>query len=88
MICLLCSRESAFKEHFEKHHLTPRCKKGKRTIDVCIDCGNQIHKLFTIKELCALNTLDLLLNHPRVKKWSLWVKNRPIGICMKSKKKR
>lgn len=86
--CRLCERPTPEK-YQEKHHLTPRCKKGKETVLVCIDCANQIHEIFTISELNILyNTIESLKNHPKVQTWIKWVKDRPFGICMKRKKKR
>lgn len=87
--CPLCRR---IPPSFEKHHLTPRCKKGGKrgTILLCIDCGDQIHQLFTNKELAKeYNTLEKLLANPKIQKWIEWVKNKKkFGICMKTKKRR
>lgn len=88
MICPICNRDTPEK-YQEKHHLTPRCKKGKKTILICIDCGNQIHELFTVQELKNLyNTIEALKSHPRMQAWAKWVRNKNFGICMKGKKKR
>jgi len=48
--CSLCGRITP-KQYAEKHHLIPKSKEGKVTIDVCCNCGDQVHKLFTNKEL-------------------------------------
>ena len=76
----------------EKHHLIPRSKKGKKTptILVCKDCADQVHKLFTNKELAKeFNTLEKLLADPKIQKWIAWVKNKKkFGYCMKTKKRR
>ncbi len=89
LICSLCEREAPDKKYMEDHHLTPRCKKGKDTIQVCIDCGNQIHELFSIKELRdTYNTLEALKSSPKIWKWIKWVQKRDFGVCMKSKKRR
>jgi len=46
MKCPFCRRETP--ENFvEKHHLTPKYKKGKEVIYLCCDCGDQIHLLFS-----------------------------------------
>lgn len=39
MKCIFCNRETP-EQYLEKHHLTPKCKKGKDTIAVCCDCGD------------------------------------------------
>lgn len=88
-ICSICNRQ-LHEIHAERHHLTPRCKDGKESIIVCVDCGNQIHKLFTIKELeYKYNTLELLLAHPNIQTWIRWIKNKKeFGFCMKEKKRK
>lgn len=88
MICSICRRETP--EGFqESHHLVPRCKDGKETIDVCCDCGNQLHNFFTIKEMeYTYNTLETILADERVQTWIRWVrKKKEFGtVCMKVKK--
>lgn len=89
MICLIC-RRAIPPGLSEKHHLTPACKKGKETIIVCCDCANQIHELFSIAELNRFyNTMEALVNEPRMQTWIRWVRKRKeFGICMKSKKRK
>jgi len=89
MKCPICRRKMPSIDYIEKHHLTPRCKKGKETVLVCTDCGDQIHKLFTNKELeREFNTIEKLRASPKIQKWIEWVKNKKFGICMKKKKRR
>ena len=88
--CPICERE-VFWEYLEKHHLTPCCRKGKgkETIQTCLDCGDQIHQLFTNKELDKeYSTIEALLANPKIQKWKKWVKNKKFGICMKRKKRK
>ena len=88
MTCSLCKREGdAF--YFEKHHLTPKSRKGRETIDVCKSCGDAIHQFCTIKELeKKYNTLEKLLEHEKVQNWIVWIRKKPIesNVCMKRKK--
>jgi len=87
--CPICLRTPPTEKHIEKHHLKPKCRKGKDTILLCIDCGDQIHQLFTNKELeKKFDTLEKLLVEPKIQKWALWVKRKNFGICMKTKKRR
>jgi 5-methylcytosine-specific restriction endonuclease McrA len=86
MNCNICGR---FTNDYnkEKHHLIPRAKGGKVTEYVCIDCGNQVHKLFTNKELAKeFNTIEKLKANEKVQKWINWVRNKQFGVCMKAKK--
>ena len=90
LVCSICQRPTP-KVCFEKHHLIPKCKKGKDSIGVCCDCANQIHELFTIKELKnTYNTLEMLLSSDKIKKWISWIQKKPndFGVCMKKFKKR
>lgn len=87
--CAICGRETppAFAE---KHHLVPKSKGGKATIDVCCHCGDQVHKLFSMKELeKEYNTLPALLENPAVQRWVAWVKDKKsFTFSMKTKKQR
>jgi hypothetical protein len=86
--CTLCHREVE-DFYIEKHHLIPKCKKGKETIDVCKDCGDYLHKVFTIKEMTKkYNTLEKILEHQKVQNWIKWLQKRPNlrNVCMKSLK--
>ena len=88
MTCQLCKREGD-DECFEKHHLTPKSRKGRETIIVCRSCGDQLHKLFSNKELeKKFNTLDKLLANDRVQTWINWIskKNTNDNVCMRRKK--
>jgi len=81
MNCPICKR----KVSLTKHHLIPkvlhkRFKKKKKkynlkeTIDICNDCHNQLHKVFTVKELALnINTLELIINNEKVKKFARFV---------------
>jgi hypothetical protein len=88
--CSLCGREIPDTRYQEKHHTTPVAKGGRDTELVCIDCGDQIHMLFTNNELRDLYyNINLLRSQPSVQKWVKWVrKQKNFGICMKRKKKR
>ena len=87
--CQICFRDIP-DEYLEKHHLIPKSKKGKDTIDVCNACDDQLHLLFTNKELAKqYNTLDKLLSSEKVLTWVNWIRNRPrmYTVCNKKMKK-
>jgi 5-methylcytosine-specific restriction endonuclease McrA len=87
--CSLCGRVIPSKDYLEKHHLTPRSKGGKETAPVCIDCGNQVHQLFTNNELRdKYNSIEALREDHRIQKWISWIRKRSFGVCHKEKKKR
>ena len=90
IVCPICKRDTP--PHYqERHHLKPKCKKGKETVWVCKSCGDMVHKLFTLKELAKVyNTVEKILEHSEVHKWIEWVQRKPddFSICMARKKKR
>jgi hypothetical protein len=89
MHCPICGRNIIDKIYKEKHHLVPRCEGGKEKVIVCIDCGNQIHELFTVHELRdKFDTIEKLKANEKIQTWIKWIRTKRFGICMKAKKKR
>ena len=88
MICQICQREIP-DDCVEKHHLVPKSRKGRESITVCINCGDQIHKLFTNKELeKTYNTLESLIATEKVQKWAAWIsKKKDYRVPRKSLKR-
>ena len=101
MKCPICNREVP-EEFKEEHHLIPRAvcrrnkysnlsqlEKGNQTITVCSDCGNQLHKLFSEKELADhYNTLEKILSQPSIQKWAGWVNKKSYDFNITSKEKK
>lgn len=86
--CNLCERENL---ELTFHHLIPKCQhkrnwcKKKFTkeemkksgINVCIECHKNIHRLISNVELAKFYyTLELLLEHPKIKKFLGWIKKQ------------
>ena len=71
MKCPICIRETPDR-YCEKHHLTPKKKRkkdGKETINVCRDCADQLHQLFSNKELNEeYESLEKILASEKIKK--------------------
>lgn len=89
-ICALCGRDTP-PEYIEKHHLIPRSRNGKITALFCCDCGNQVHMLFSNKELEQRhNSIEALRSDKRIKQWIFWIRRKPdkFGVCMKTKKRK
>lgn len=90
--CELCNRQNELNEHhlipkinhsnkwFIKHFTKEEMKNRK--LWLCKDdCHSTIHKFFTEKELGKFyNTKELLLAHPKVKKYIEWVKKQTGNI--------
>jgi 5-methylcytosine-specific restriction endonuclease McrA len=84
--CELCGRTTV---PLTEHHLIPRARHNKRvkrdlgedrkkTAMLCRPCHNQIHDLFTEKELeRKYYTIDLLKKNENVVVWIEWVGKRP-----------
>lgn len=86
--CELCERALAL----TRHHLIPRTrhknKKNKNTFDradvkgriawVCRACHDNIHAVLTEKELeRRYNTLEELAAHPKIQKFTNWIRTKP-----------
>ena len=89
LTCQICGRATP-PPYLEKHHLIPKSKQGTETIDVCCNCGDQVHKLFSLDELAReYHSLDKLLANPDMQKWIRWVRRKPsFTFSMKTKKPR
>jgi hypothetical protein len=88
--CPICSRDVP-EGCWEKHHLIPKCKKGKDTVLVCVSCGDMVHKVISLKELkTTYNTIEKIQQHSGIQNWVKWVQKKPndFSICMKGKKGR
>jgi hypothetical protein len=88
-VCPICEREIP-KELIEKHHIIPKSKGGKETEQVCVNCGDMIHKLIPLKYLrTTYNSIETVKNHPEIQKWAAWAKKRPhFSVCMANKKRK
>ncbi len=73
--CPLCERSVP---KVSAHHLTPKSRGGRETLDICLDCHAMIHALFTNKTLeRQLSSVEQLRAHPEFEKYLVWVKKRP-----------
>ena len=95
--CVLCERENI---DIKKHHLIPKIKHKQKkkkyskeqlneTIDICHQCHNQIHAIFSEKQ-CAeqYNSLSKLKNHPEINKFISWISKQSSYKKIKTKNKR
>jgi len=86
MICQLCERDV---EKLEFHHFYPgkRRRKDNSGINVCIQCGDQIHLMFSNQELrIKYHTLDILREGMHI--YINWIQNKPdVRYTVKRKKK-
>lgn len=75
--CEICVTDNAI----QKHHVTPRSQGGAKgyNVDCCVDCGNQVHMLYTNKELASFGSLEVLLEQDEMKRYIEWKKKHPGG---------
>lgn len=74
MTCELCGREAP---KLYKHHVCPQSEGGKKgeMRKCCHPCANQVHMLFTNKELATM-TWDELREKASIKRYVEWVQGR------------
>lgn len=73
MNCIICNAEV---NRLYKHHLIPKSKGGAKgeIVECCDMCSQQIHMLFTEKELAGMS-LEQLLADGKMNKFLKWRKN-------------
>jgi len=77
MKCSLCQREDVT---LNRHHLVPASKGGKKgeIADICTNCHDQIHSVFTDHELKdTFNTIAKLKSANRMKEFCKFIVKRP-----------
>lgn len=90
-VCELCLRQAPL----TRHHLIPKSLHGKTyvrkrfdreeritaTLWVCRPCHNQIHRLFSEKELAlTFNSREALLTDARLQMFVEWLSTKPAGF--------
>jgi hypothetical protein len=75
-VCPICRHEYERRE-LTKHHLVPKCRKGRETVLVCRPCHAQIHATFGERELeRRFGTVDELLAAEALQPWVAWSRRR------------
>ena len=86
MVCPLCERPI---DNPSKHHLIPKSKKGKETVDLHRMCHETIHRNFTNTELAKkYNTIAKILKDEEIQKYIKWVQDKPIDMYIPVKSRR
>jgi hypothetical protein len=73
--CQFCGEETY---DIHRHHLTPRSKGGAKgpKIRCCLTCSEQVHMLFTEKELANMSFEELVKTEP-MKRYLNWKRKHP-----------
>lgn len=86
LICPLCNRDVP---RVSAHHMVPKSRGGRETLDICQDCHGMIHALFPNKALERnLSSLDDLKSHPEFAAWLKWISTRPANRRYRPKRSR
>ena len=68
-----------------RHHLTPKSKGGKETIDCCFTCENFLHKTFSNNELRDVyNSIESILSNEKFQSFLKWRRKQSPTIIFKS----
>lgn len=83
--CPLCKRELGL-VRVEEHHLVPKSKKGKETVQLHGICHRFIHSTFSEKELATYyNTIERLLESEAIQKFVNWVSKKEPSFYISTK---
>lgn len=81
MLCVFCKRDVFTRGH----HIVPRCKGGKETVDACESCESWIHNRWTHNELRDIyNTVESITSNEEFKKFLQWVIKQNPNCIFKS----
>lgn len=79
--CELCGLEVKTR----KHHLIPKCKKGKLTIDCCETCENFCHSVWENNELRdTYNNIESILESEPFQRFLKWRRKQSPDTLFKS----
>lgn len=83
-LCTLCGRELAMPS--DEHHVIPRSRGGRETVELHRICHSKIHSVFTNKELQKeYGSIDRILEHPEIQKFVKWLQGKPPTFYKKTK---
>jgi len=83
--CPICGRPMP-DGTFNTHHLVPNTFGGKETIQIHRICHDQIHAVFTERELQRYyNTFDKILENETIQKFIRWVSSKDPYFYEKTK---
>lgn len=80
-ICEFCGMRTVTRGH----HVVPRCKGGKETVETCETCESYIHKTWSHNQLRdTYNSVDSILADEGFQKFLKWRRKQPIMTIFKS----
>lgn len=86
IVCPLCDRPIPPAQR-DAHHLVPKSRGGRETQYLHRVCHRQIHALLSEVELAReYASVDALLAHPQIRAFVAWVKTKPAGFFVPTRK--
>ena len=84
--CPLCGRPIPPQQR-DAHHLVPKSKGGRGTVDLHRICHRQIHAVLTETELARhYHSVPQLLAHPALQSFVAWVRTKPDDFFVRTRK--
>lgn len=84
--CPLCGRPIPAGQR-DAHHLVPKSKGGRDTVDLHRICHRQIHAVLTETELArGYHSVEQLLGHPALQSFVAWVRTKPDDFFVRTRK--
>jgi len=81
--CVYCKREVVTR----KHHIVPKSKGGKETVEACKTCEEFIHRTWSHNQLRDLySTIESVTGDEKYKKFKQWLSKQPLATHFKSKR--
>ena len=79
--CILCKMRT----YTRKHHLIPKSRGGKDTIDCCETCESYLHRQWTHNQLRdTFNSVESILANEGFQKFLKWRRKQPATALFKS----
>lgn len=83
--CVLCNLSTFTR----KHHIVPKSKGGKETVDCCETCENFCHSTWSHNELRdTYNNVETILANEKFQKFLKWRLKQPLDTVFKSEPSR
>ena len=73
-LCPLCARPLGRLR--ERHHIIPKSKGGRKTVELHPICHRKIHSVFTNTELERMGTIEALIVAPEMQTFIRWLKGK------------
>jgi len=87
--CPLCGRKLVAGRSVNRHHLVPRSRSGRETVALHRICHAAIHAALSEKELeRRYNTIESLRDYPQLSRFIAWVRPKPSGYWVRTRRPR